>query len=343
LSLPTITVSLGQLTGWTLGTSLLGTDTYLATYEYTPITSRVMDFSIRRGRQHELDRIETGTASVTLINQDGAVTPTNTSSVYYPDIRPMVPIKIQATITVNPAEITGLVAWYDFSAASTLFEDTARTDPVDIDTDLIKGVTDLSGAGHHLSEATNPPTYKTAIQNGLSVARFDGTNDELSVTGLTAPSSGWTWLGVFVKVGALSAATDTVVSLADAAARIQLFTDTDDHATGMNYYQNDAAGVTTNVATGPMTWGTKVMRANSISSLDIYTGGGTPVNLNPDNNVLTTQTVIGLGHNQNDNTNYGDYDIGEVLLYNVALSATDMNTLGNYLAAKWNVPWTTVT
>jgi hypothetical protein len=341
LTQPTVTVSLGQLTGWELGTSLLGTDTYLATYVYMPITSRVMDFSIRRGRQHELDRIETGTATVTLINQDGAVTPTNTSSVYYPDIRPMVPIKIQATFFSSPIDIAGLVAWFSFDDVSTLWKDTARTSPVTADGDIIKGVTDKSGNGHHLSEATNGPTYKVAIQNGLSIARFDGTNDELSVTGLTAPSA-WTWFGVFIKRGAIvGAPADTVVSL-DGAGFIQLYTDSGTHATGMNYYRNQAASPTANVATSPLSWGIKVMRANSISSVDIYTAGGTPVNLDPDDTVLTGQTVIGLAHDQGSNTNYGDYDIAEMVLYNSALAATDMNNLGAMFAAKWGVTWTTV-
>lgn len=50
----------------------------------------------RSSRQYELGRFEAGTASVKVDNSDGRFTFGNTSSPYYPHVRPIVPIRIRA-------------------------------------------------------------------------------------------------------------------------------------------------------------------------------------------------------------------------------------------------------
>lgn len=100
MPLPTITVKFGFPIGWQLGvvgSSELGVSTFLASMADQDISAPVRGFTIDRGRQHELDRVETGRATVRLANRDGVFTGENTSSPYYPFFRPMAPLLIQAT------------------------------------------------------------------------------------------------------------------------------------------------------------------------------------------------------------------------------------------------------
>lgn len=77
-----------------------------ATPVWVNISDYVVALSIRRGRQHELDRDEAGTLSLLLRNDDGRFNPNNASGPYYPNIYPMRQVRVYAdygkTIVGNP-------------------------------------------------------------------------------------------------------------------------------------------------------------------------------------------------------------------------------------------------
>ncbi|MFE4649277.1 LamG-like jellyroll fold domain-containing protein [Streptomyces sp. NPDC056707] len=57
---------------------------------------------ITRGAENELSQTQAGTCTLTLNNEDGALTPTNPASPYYPNVIDAVPIRINvATVTTN--------------------------------------------------------------------------------------------------------------------------------------------------------------------------------------------------------------------------------------------------
>ena len=333
MTLPTLSVELGRLTGWQLGVegaSELGVTTELATYEYEAITSRVLSASIRRGRQHELDRIEAGVASLTLINQDGAFNAANTASEFYPDIRPMIPLRIRATVIEPfvPTEVSGLIGWYDFADAATLFTDTGLTTPVSADGQIIQGVSDKSTANHDLTEATNGPTYKVAIKNGNSIARYDGTNDILTAT--VTETQPFTIIGV--------------IQTAEAAGTSRWFFG--NNATFVAGFKGGGtqpwtawagAFIDTAINADLVNFHTHITLANGASS-SVYLDGGTADATGNLSRGAASNWSVG-----NPGANFWKGDICVVLVYDTNLSVADINIIGPYLATKWGITWTTAT
>lgn len=68
-----------------------------ATPTWSSITEHVRSITIHRGRQHELDRMEAGTATIVLDNRGRHYDPTNSSGTYYGYILPMRRIRVTAT------------------------------------------------------------------------------------------------------------------------------------------------------------------------------------------------------------------------------------------------------
>jgi hypothetical protein len=80
---------------------------------------------------------------------------------------------------VDPILRPDILLWWDFSDADTLYKDAGIT-KVSADGDFIYQINDKSGKGNNGSQVSSSyqPIYKTNIQNGKSVGRFD--NDYLS-------------------------------------------------------------------------------------------------------------------------------------------------------------------
>jgi hypothetical protein len=107
--LPTLLIEL-DTNGWLIGPAL---DDPLTAQLDTAVLGPVPptfdeDISIyfrsgdtHRGAQRELQRVEAGTASLTLDNRDGRFTPFNIASPYYPNVLPMRRIRIRAVWDAN--------------------------------------------------------------------------------------------------------------------------------------------------------------------------------------------------------------------------------------------------
>ena len=223
---------------------------------------------------------------------------------------------------ISPAQISGLTAWYDFSDVSTLFQDTARTSPVTADGQSIRGMTDKSGAGNHLSEATNGPTYKVAIQNGRSVARFDGVNDVISSSGAVV-SQPDTIFAIGKRNGGSAS------HFVDGGASRQIV----GMPGGSNY--GIFAGTTLSTATAADTTPRLIVGLFNGGSSKVWLDGGASTN--------GAAGAIALSELQQSNSAVTSADLYEILIYNTALSLTDINTVGSYLAARWGTTWSTAT
>jgi hypothetical protein len=76
-----------------------------AVFTWTDVTAYLRAFSTRRGRSHERDTVSAGTATFLLDNTDRRFEPEYASGAYYPNVRPMRPVRIRAIHSSTTYEI----------------------------------------------------------------------------------------------------------------------------------------------------------------------------------------------------------------------------------------------
>lgn len=160
---------------------------------WTDITPWVRKVDTQRGKQHERDVVQAGTATFLLDNRDGRFSPWNTSSPYSPNVLPMRPIRITATwagvtyavwfgyvegwpqkwkdavnneVEVRAVDGFKLLAMKDLGVGGNYYGDIIRADNPTVYWPLSEatagsGVSDASGHGH-LGSIFGIPTFGTA-------------------------------------------------------------------------------------------------------------------------------------------------------------------------------------
>lgn len=244
----------------------------------------------------------------------------------------------------SPTDIAGCQLWLDISDATTLFTD-AGTTPVSSDGDAIYQVNDKSGNSNNATQATsgNRPLYKVNIQNSLSAALFDNTNDYL------------------VFPYPLGTATDLTVFLISRFSSISNY----DAITGRNnngnlgtywgawavhlsaggkfYAGTDvkyriAAPASPVVANGNFYSIRLKKSGTSAGNLSLSVNNGTPA-VNTGNtaaNPASSEMSVGFRGELAGHTPYDGY-LGEYIVYDSALSTGDITSVETYLNSKWSV------
>ncbi len=218
----------------------------------------------------------------------------------------------------DPESITGLVAWY--RADDIALADNAAVASWSDKTINAHTLTDLGAAG-------SDPTYKTAILNGHAIARFGASSGKGLSTGTFTLSQAFT---VFI-IGSTTLPGSNQVFFDGRTANVTLI-----RALFGNMDMNAGSEIT-----GPATdtsFHCIVSVFNGATS-KIRQDGGAGVGGNA-GSANAGGITIGANFSLAQSLNG---DIAEVLVYDTALSLTDINNLGDYLATFYGLSWTTAT
>jgi hypothetical protein len=195
------------------------------------------------------------------------------------------------------------------------------------DGDPISQWDDLSGHGQNAVQVTGSkqPTYKTAIQNGLPVVRFDGVDDFMQATGVNV------------------AQPDTIFAVAKTSTLGTFVNVLDGQTTrqAISKWNTDVLAVhggTTDVVTS-QAWNSTTFHLvsyipNGASSQVWFDSASVTLGSNPGTanlNLLNVGTYNTL-------TSFWNGDIAEILIYDTGLSTGNRTAVEDYLRTKWATP-----
>jgi len=230
------------------------------------------------------------------------------------------------------------VLWIDFSDSSTVT--TSGSD--------ITQVNDKSSSGYKYVQGTsaNRPTLESAVQNGLDVARFNGTTDRLTIgsTDLFRNIGGGT-IYIVRKWAASPTAARTIFQINNNAslARATTYGGVSSNKSGVGGRRLDAnsfSGInsTNNVSTTDFKVATAVFDYTN-SNLYFYVNKvleGSTTSFQTDGSTSNTASN-GSAIGSTGSAQFFNGDIGEILVFHAAHDDTTRAIITRYLQLKWGI------
>jgi hypothetical protein len=256
----------------------------------------------------------------------------------------------------SPINLNGIVNWLDMSDVSTIFQDTAKTTPVTSDNDPVGAIVDkINGANFIQASAIIQPKYRDSSngQNGNSIIFFDGNDILIDGADDAVTWSSASYAYVFLACQDTSHTSGDATHVAVYVGRntggntrltIQTRLNSTSVFRGANRRTTETLnGISStsngnwNILTYIVNWttGATELRVNGVQ-----TSTGTNLDTGITDNVTSIQRAIG-GLAISDTTANGNFDfignIGEVIIGNGNLSATEISDTETYLISKWGI------
>lgn len=231
--------------------------------------------------------------------------------------------------TFTPTSITGLRAWWDASDTATITQSGG----------LVSQWNDKSGNGFHLTQDTgsNQPTTGTRTINSLNVLDFvlsgDDWFDAVNASTIMGASSAGTALYIYARDA------DAAVGSGDAGAVLGTWgtSGSDDHEPWTDSTVYHGWGATARKTVGdpaPSLVTPRQITIKTASGAWSYAIDGTNVFSTGTNTVGWSSSAY-VGRSGAGVGGAIDGRIGEILLYDTALSGTNLTDAQNYLKNKW--------
>jgi len=244
--------------------------------------------------------------------------------------RPWVSVGVIAAPTsieesIDSSTLVDLQIWFDGA-------DTLTFIPSATDEGQITQWTDKSNFAHNANPngGTAKPTYEnTVLQGGNGYLEFDG-NDNLSINPFTAITSASAFT-IFI-VGALGTTTGTQYFGSTNEGGLSIYSD------GTNFKANVAGGTATSVfPTVDTNWHIHTLVYDGANTSLLYRlDKGNDATATPGGTTQATANTYYIGARDPSTSNLTGY-VGEVIMFNKVLSATEYANVENYLSNKWGL------